>query len=54
MEGLTEIPEKLTRAEFDQLYNRALSRLREREKRRIPKNKKTLDSETIRPYSKKV
>ena len=33
MEGLTEIPEKLTRAEFDQLYNRAMIRLKAREAR---------------------
>jgi molecular chaperone DnaK (HSP70) len=33
MEGLTEITEKMTRAEFEELYNRAVARLQERERR---------------------
>jgi len=33
MEGLTEMPEKLTRAEFEALYNKAASRVLARERK---------------------
>jgi len=39
MEGLTEIPEKMTRTEFEDLYARAMSRLGERERRTEKKTK---------------
>jgi hypothetical protein len=51
MENLTEIPDKLTRLEFEELYARALSRFREHEKRTAVKSAKVLDKETIRPYA---
>jgi len=35
MEGLTEIPEKMTRAEFEELYNKAASRALARERRAV-------------------
>ena len=33
MEGLTEIPEKISAAEFEELYKRAVMRMRAREER---------------------
>jgi len=33
MEGITEIPEKIPRAEFEELYKRAVMRMRAREER---------------------
>ena len=39
MEGLTEIPEKMTRAEFEELYDRALAQLQECERRAAKQTK---------------
>lgn len=51
MEELSGIPDKMSRAEFEELYNRAVLRLRERGKRTALKNAKALDKEGIRPYT---
>jgi len=52
VEGLTEIPEKMSRAEFEERYARALSRLREHEKRTALKKTKAIDKNAKRVYPK--